>query len=139
MQLGHPSAELSSAEQQFELYNCFHAGKHNLYVSKNYGTAKVFLNRVCEGGTGFSPYACRHLGVIYDRGLGVEQDTSEARFGERQYYFHASTGHLLSYQICAPLILIFFLLNAGEALAAHLTRDLTGVKRLWRCRLSRGD
>lgn len=49
------------------------------------------------------------------------------RFGEKLYYFHPATGRLGSYAICVPMILSFFLLNAGPALAGYLTSDFTRI------------
>ncbi|WP_298356901.1 hypothetical protein [uncultured Litoreibacter sp.] len=49
------------------------------------------------------------------------------RIGERLYYFHPATGRLGSYAICLPVIMSFFLLNAGPALAAHLTHDMSRI------------
>lgn len=47
--------------------------------------------------------------------------------GQRHYYFHPGTGRLLSYAICVPVIMAFFLANATPALAQHLTERVERI------------
>lgn len=45
-------------------------------------------------------------------------------FGQRQFFFRPDSGRLVACQICAPVVLSFFLLHADGALAGHLMRDV---------------
>lgn len=49
------------------------------------------------------------------------------RFGALHYYFHPRTGRLDSYSLCIPMILAFFLANAGPTLAQHVMQGMGAV------------
>jgi hypothetical protein len=49
------------------------------------------------------------------------------RLGALHYYFHPRTGRLDSYSLCIPMILAFFLANAGPALAQHVMQGMQAV------------
>jgi hypothetical protein len=49
------------------------------------------------------------------------------RLGVLHYYFHPHTGRLNSYSLCIPMILAFFLANAGPALAQHVMQGMQAV------------
>lgn len=69
--------------------DCYDAGKFALYKTKNYNEAFPYLRFICEfDDYGTSPYACKHLGRMYENGLGVPADVGQAALYYRNACFH---------------------------------------------------
>jgi TPR repeat protein len=70
-------------------WDCYNAAKHALLVAKDYATATHSFIFVCDSDTaGLAPFACKYLGRIHDRGLGVERDAKTAHNYFGQSCFH---------------------------------------------------
>lgn len=75
---GHAEAALAAYEAScaagFQVGGCYEAGKIYFLNAKlrDYGRSKEKMEQVCEStDVGIAPYACKYLGIIYQKGLSV--------------------------------------------------------------------
>ncbi|WP_123639925.1 SEL1-like repeat protein [Tsuneonella flava] len=64
----------ASCAAGFQVGGCYEAGKIYFLNAKlrDYGKSKQKMERVCEStDVGIAPYACKYLGIIYQKGLSV--------------------------------------------------------------------
>ncbi len=71
----------ASCAAGFQTGGCYEAGKIYFLNAKlrDYGKSKEKMAKVCESGdVGVAPYACKYLGIIYQKGLSVKPEPKRA-------------------------------------------------------------
>ncbi len=82
---GDAAAALAAYEAScaagFQAGGCYEAGKIYFLNAtlRNYGRSKDRMLRVCQSDdAGIAPYACKYLGIIYQKGLSVKPQPAQA-------------------------------------------------------------
>lgn len=71
----------ASCTAGFQIGGCYEAGKIYFLDAalRNYGNSKDRMVRVCQSDdVGIAPYACKYLGIIYQKGLSVKPQPAQA-------------------------------------------------------------
>ncbi|QDX26551.1 hypothetical protein FPZ54_11315 [Sphingomonas suaedae] len=71
----------ASCAAGFQMGGCYEAGKIYFLNAtlRDYGRSKARMVRVCQSDdVGIAPYACKYLGIIYQKGLSVKPQPGQA-------------------------------------------------------------
>lgn len=70
-------------------WDCYNSAKHALQTTHDYAGAQRDFQLICSGDlAGLSPYGCKYLGRIFEKGLGVTANPDRARQFYAQSCFH---------------------------------------------------